>query len=431
MQDLNPLAIELNEQIRDAEPEVYALLSELGKRIYLPKGILSQSAEANVKADRFNATRAVALKNNKIMQLDVSRRLVPELSPESIFGYAPILGNTELRQTWKTHLQKANRLLAEATFSLPIVTSGITHGFSLLADLFVNKSDTLILPDKIWGNYRLIFQTKAGADVQTYPFFNTEKRFDIIGFSKTLSNISANKLLILLNFPHNPTGYAVTRTEAQQITDAIVTCANTGRTILVMVDDAYTGFWYDTEVMQESIFGPLIGCHPNVIPVKIDGATKEEYAWGLRVGFLTFALPDKTMQAIEAKLSGLIRAETSGAAQISQMLILEAMKTPGYTEQKQSNYQTLKARALKVKQVTTDPQYTNLWEVYPSHAGYFICLSLKSGNAEKVRQILLNEHGIGTIALSETELRVAYSCLEEADIETVFRKIAQVIQSPQ
>lgn len=429
MQDLNPLAIELNEQIRDVTPEVYKLLSELGKRVFLPKGILSQSAEANAKADRFNATRAVAFENDEIMQLNVSRQLVPELSPENIFGYAPILGNTELRQAWKTHHQKENPLLAETTFNLPIVTSGMTHGFSLLADLFVNKGDTLILPDKIWGNYRLIFQTKARADVQTYPFFNTEKRFDIIGFSKTLSNISADKLLILLNFPHNPTGYAVTRVEAQQITDAIVACADAGCSILVMVDDAYAGFWYDAEVMQESIFGPLVGCHPNVIPVKIDGATKEEYAWGLRVGFLTFALPDKAMQGIEGKLSGLIRAETSGAAQISQTLILEAMKAPGYTEQKQRNYEILKARALKVKQVTADARYANLWEVYPSHAGYFICLCLKSGNAEKARQTLLNESGIGTIALSETELRVAYSCLEETDIEPVFRLIAQVIES--
>ena len=37
MQELNPLAIELNEQIRATSPEVYALLSELGQRIYLPK----------------------------------------------------------------------------------------------------------------------------------------------------------------------------------------------------------------------------------------------------------------------------------------------------------------------------------------------------------------------------------------------------------
>ena len=428
MQDLNPLAIELNEQLRASSPAVFSLFSELGKRIYLPKGILSQTAEAGTKAHRFNATRAIALENKDTMHLAVSRELVPKLTPESIYGYAPVLGQPELREAWKTHLLEENPLLTEAALRLPIVTSGMTHGFSLLAELFVDSGDTLILPDQIWGNYRLIFQTKAAANLQTYPFFNAAKGFNTQRFQELLTKTTDEKLLILLNFPHNPTGYAITRAEAQHIADAIVARADAGCRILVMIDDAYAGLWYDASVMHESLFGLLVGCHPNVIPVKIDGATKEEYAWGLRVAFISFGLGTAAMQPLEQKLSGLIRANTSGASQVSQTLILEAMKAQGYAAQKQHNYETLKARALKVKAVASDPQYAKLWEVYPSHAGYFTCLNLKSGNAEAVRQRLLAEHGIGTISLGETELRVAYSCLEEADIETVFEVIAKVIE---
>ena len=429
MQDLNPIAIELNDRIHDTALSVFALLSKLGKRIYLPKGILSQTAEASTQAPRFNATRAIAQENRDLMHLAVSRELVPELSPESIYGYAPVLGQLELREAWKTHLLKENPSLAEAALSLPIVTSGMTHGFSLLAELFVDSEDTLILPDKIWGNYRLIFQTKAGANLQTYPFFNTASGFNTHGFREILTNTTNEKLLILLNFPHNPTGYAINHTEAQHIVDTIVARADAGSRILVMIDDAYAGLWYDTSVMHESLFGLLLGCHPNVVPVKIDGATKEEYAWGLRVAFISFGLGEAAMQPLEQKFSGLIRANTSGASQVSQTLILEAMKASGYAEQKQRNYETLKARALKVKEVASDALYAKLWEVYPSHAGYFMCLNLKSGNAEKVRQLLLEEHGIGTISLGETELRVAYSCLEESDIETVFMTIAAVIKA--
>ena len=432
MQALNPLAIELNEQLRDTAPAVFALLSELGKRIYLPKGILSQTAEANTKAHRFNATRAIALDFSQdegdMMHLPVSRELVPELTLESIYGYAPVLGQQALREAWKTHLLQENPTLAAKTFSLPIVTSGMTHGFSLLAELFVDSGDTLVLPDKIWGNYRLIFQTKAGANIQTYPFFNASNGFNTYGFREALASATAEKLLILLNFPHNPTGYAITRLEAQQIVDAIVARADTGCHVLVIIDDAYAGLWYDATVMHESLFGLLVGAHRNVVPVKIDGATKEEYAWGLRVAFMTFGLSEAEMQPLEQKLSGLIRVNTSGASQVSQTLILAAMKAPGYAEQKQRNYETLKARALKVKAVASDARYAELWEVYPSHAGYFTCLKLKSGNAEAVRQRLLEDHGIGTIALGETELRVAYSCLAESDIETVFAEIAQVIE---
>ncbi len=428
MQDLNPLAIELNDQIQNTAPSVFALLSELGKRIYLPKGILSQTTEANAKAHRFNATRAIALEYGDLMHLAVSRTLVPTLSPENIYGYAPVLGQPELRDAWKTHLLKENPSLDEATLSLPIVTSGMTHGFSLLAELFVDGEDTLILPDKIWGNYRLIFQTKAEANLQTYSFFNAVNGFNTQGFWDALTNAADEKLLILLNFPHNPTGYAINHIEAQQIVDAIVARAEAGSRILVMIDDAYAGLWYDTSVMHESLFGLLVGCHPNVVPVKIDGATKEEYAWGLRVAFISFGLGATAMQPLEQKLSGLIRADTSGAAQVSQTLILEAMKAPGYAEQKQRNYETLKSRALKVKEVASDTQYAELWEVHPSHAGYFMSLNLKVGNAETVRQRLLEEHGIGTISLGKTELRVAYSCLEASDIEIVFEVIAKVIE---
>ena len=433
MQALNPLAIQLNEQLLDAAPSVFALLSELGKHIYLPKGILSQTAEANTKAHRFNATRAIALDFSldpgDMMHLPVSRELVPELSLENVYGYAPVLGQQALRETWQTYLLKENPSLAGKTFSLPIVTSGMTHGFSLLAELFIDNGDTLILPDKIWGNYRLIFETKAAATLQTYPFFNAANGFNTHGFRETLVDATAEKLLVLLNFPHNPTGYAITQIEATQIVDAIVACADTGCRILVMIDDAYAGLWYDAAVMHESLFGLLVGCHPNVVPVKIDGATKEEYAWGLRVAFITFGLGEIPMQPLEQKLSGLIRANTSGASQVSQTLILEAMKTPGYAEQKQRNYETLKARALKVKAVASDAKYAELWEVYPSHAGYFTCLNLKSAHAETVRQRLLTEHGIGTIALGETELRIAYSCLDASDIEIVFAAIAKVIEA--
>lgn len=428
MNDINPLARDLNEQIRTTTPVVYALLSDLGKRIYLPKGILSQSAEASENAHAINATRAVALEDNQLMSLKASHEIVPKLSPESIYGYPPILGNTELRRQWQTRLRTQNPLLTEAQISLPLVTSGMTQGFSLLADLFVNAGDTLILSDKCWGNYRIIFQTKAGAVIRSYPFFNSEMCLNIKAFSQSLNENETDKIAILLNFPHNPTGYAITRYEAQQISDAIVSCAENGCNILVVVDDAYAGFWYNADVLQESLFGMLVGCHTNVVAVKIDGATKEEYAWGLRVGFLTFGLPENVMHPIEEKLSGLIRANTSGAAQVSQTLLLEAMNSVGYDQQKQRNYETLKARALKVEQITQDQRYENLWEVYPSHAGYFICLSLKFGNAENVRKVLLNEHGIGTIALNGTELRVAYSCIDLDDIEMVFTKIAQVVR---
>ena len=237
------------------------------------------------------------------------------------------------------------------------------------------------------------------------------------------------KLIVILNFPHNPTGYAINLVEAKQITQAIRQVAEQGVRLLVLVDDAYFGLWYDDNVLRESLFGWLTNLHPNIIPVKIDGATKEEYAWGLRVGFLTFGLDEGEIKPLEEKITALIRVSTSGASQLSQTMVYQTMDTPGYRAEKQRKYETLKARALRVREVVYGPSYKGLWEVYPFHAGYFMCIRLKQGNAEAVRQRLLDEYGIGVISLGDKDLRIAYSCVEETDIQSLFDTIAKATRA--
>ena len=51
---MNPLAQKLNDEIKQSSPEVLDMMSQLGKDMFYPKGILSQSAEA--KRTTYNAT---------------------------------------------------------------------------------------------------------------------------------------------------------------------------------------------------------------------------------------------------------------------------------------------------------------------------------------------------------------------------------------
>ena len=50
----------MNDKLEQAAPEILTMLSEYGRRLYFPKGILSQTAEAKQKATRFNATIGIA-----------------------------------------------------------------------------------------------------------------------------------------------------------------------------------------------------------------------------------------------------------------------------------------------------------------------------------------------------------------------------------
>ncbi len=74
---VNPIAAALNDALDTAAPEVGAMLSAFGRRLYFPKGILSQSAEAKEKAHRFNATIGIATEGDGPMYLEsVHKHLV-------------------------------------------------------------------------------------------------------------------------------------------------------------------------------------------------------------------------------------------------------------------------------------------------------------------------------------------------------------------
>jgi hypothetical protein len=48
---MNELAQALNNSIKEDNEHVYNMLSQLGKELFYPKGILSQSAEAGKKSE--------------------------------------------------------------------------------------------------------------------------------------------------------------------------------------------------------------------------------------------------------------------------------------------------------------------------------------------------------------------------------------------
>ena len=81
---------------------------------------------------------------------------------------------------------------------------------------------------------------------------------------------------------------------------------------MVVTDDAYFGLFYE-DSMKESLFGKLANMHPRVLAIKLDGATKEEFVWGFRTGFITFADGHdyenaQVIAALEKKTMGIIRA---------------------------------------------------------------------------------------------------------------------------
>ncbi|MHA1651684.1 MAG: aminotransferase class I/II-fold pyridoxal phosphate-dependent enzyme [Candidatus Helarchaeota archaeon] len=429
---MHPLAKELNEIIQSGNHHIYEMLSELGKNLYFPKGILSQSAEAKKLAHKYNATIGVATENGQPMYLPSALKYFNNLEPKDLFFYAPASGIPELRQVWEEKIIQENPQLQKKAFSHPIVTNALTHGLSIVADLFADPHDKLILPDKLWGNYKLIFGVRKKVDIEYYPFYKENGGFNLTGFQETLEKCSAaGKLLIILNFPNNPTGYAISQSEAKKIVEILQNIAKNGCNIIPIMDDAYFGLFYEEETLKESLFGYLADLDKRILAIKIDGATKEEFVWGFRVGFITFAsanTPNEVYAALERKVMGAIRGNISNCAHPSQTVVLRILKSPTFRQEQQAKFELLKSRAQEVKKVLNNSKYQEVWNVYPFNSGYFMCLQLKTVNAEKLRTHLLEKYGIGIIAINETDVRIAFSCLELNQIQDLFEQIYLAIK---
>jgi aspartate/methionine/tyrosine aminotransferase len=427
---LHPLAVELNDAIRAASPATYELLSARGRALYFPKGILSQSAEAREKAHRMNATIGVATEGGGPMALSSVLEHVAGIAPVDALDYAPASGRKGLREAWRRKLLDENPAMRGRSFGLPIVTHAITHGLSLLGELFVDPGDRIVMPDKIWDNYPLTYEVRLGARIETFSTYAGES-LDVAALREALLR-GAGKSILLLNFPNNPTGYMPSRAEVEGIRDAVLAAAERGQRLLVVCDDAYFGLIYDPQALQESPFGLLANVHPNVLCVKLDGATKELFAWGLRCGFVTFAPPacehpDAVLAALERKAMGAIRAVISNCTTLSQSIVEAALGSGAIAEERREKFELLRARAQRVREVVYRPAYRGSWDVYPFNAGYFMCIRVKGVDAEKLRLHLLDQ-GIGVIALGASDIRVAFSCLELDQIEPLFEAIHEAVR---
>jgi len=421
---LNPQAEELNDVIKRDNPIIFDLLSEKGKAIFFPKtGIQAQSGEA--KGKRINATIGIALEDDgSPMRLNAISKNI-SLDPKEVFPYAPSYGNPDIRKAWKEVMLKKNPSLAEKKISLPVVTSALTHGLSLCGYIFLDEGDKVIMPDIYWGNYRLVFDNGFGAKIDGFNSFK-DGGFDVAAMKEKLM-AEGEKKVLLLNFPSNPSGYTPTEEEAKQIAEAVKEAANLGKKIVVIFDDAYFGLVYKEGVYKESLFSEVADLSENVLAVKLDGATKEDYVWGLRTGFITFAckgITDDVCEAFESKTAGAIRGGISNSPNLSQNLVLHALTSSTYDEEKKEKYNILKERFEKVSEVLeTKKEYEEFFKSLPYNSGYFMCIKLNDDlDAEIIRKILLEKYDTGLIAMGNI-LRIAFSAVKKDAISELFDNV--------
>jgi aspartate/methionine/tyrosine aminotransferase len=410
MSALATLTSELDAALAAEAPALFAALSPLGRRA----GLGAQPAATVPAAPRAELPPALRSAFGDLPAADL----------EAAFRASPVAGLPEVRQRWREWQRRAAP--AAAPSSLPLVTVGLSHALSLVADLLGGEGRAVAVPNPFWGNYRQAFAVRTGARLLTAPAY-VDGRYHPRALAEALSGLPPGEPAVaLLNVPSNPGSYTPDGAERRATVESLLAEADR-RPLVVVCDDAYSGLVFEPEISRVSPFWDLAGAHPNLAAVKIDGATKEFSFFGGRVGFLTFGVaPDSAAAAVlERKVGMLLRASIGAPVAASQVVVLQALRQEGIAAEIESVRRLLEGRyrALKAALRRVDPR---LLTVLPFNSGCFALVEIPAAlgiDAETVRRHLLARHDTGLISLAPRYLRIAHCSVDEAALPELVRRL--------
>jgi aspartate/methionine/tyrosine aminotransferase len=401
----------IDELLEREAPALFRALSPLGRRAFATAG-----APAHASHETRGLDLAAAFGGLDARDLD-----------DALHG-SPVEGLPEVRRRWREWQRRSAP--AGVPSSLPMVTVGLSHGLSLVAELFGGAGKAVAVPQPFWGNYRQAFGMRTGARVLTAPAY-VDGRYNPRALADALAGLPPGEPAVaLLNIPSNPGGYTPDRAERRATVDSLLAEADR-RPLVVVCDDAYAGLVYEPEIPRESPFWDLAGAHPNLVAVKVDGATKEFSFFGGRVGFLTFGVePDSDVaRALEGKVRLLVSSGVGSPVAASQVILLQALRKEGIESEIEAVRRLLEGRyrALKGALAKVDP---GLLAVLPFNSGCFALVEIPEAlgiDAETARRHLLARHDTGLISIAPRYLRIAHCSVDEAALPELARRLERGI----
>ena len=442
---------------------LYNALSELGKRIYLPQGVFYWAGRAKKEAEIMGTLGSAFGYEKDFIEGGTSEWLPCYLEDiknytkfkiNEIVPYPNISGLEELKTIWKNWIidkslinktlekERLNRL--ENYISTPVITSGLTNGIFLCCSLLLNSGEYIISTNKRWGNYDNIIETLLGAKIKSFEFF-IKRKFNVQGLKDAIYEVSKiqEKIVLILGFPNNPTGYIPNKEELEEIINVLrLAQKDISKPIIVLVDDAYEPYIYSDNVINRSIFYDLHNLEEDIIPIKIDGITKEFLLYGGRIGFVTIGLKPNWVNSeeelnilkteINNKLSGLVRTTISNSNHFYQSLIINLFRdvgTDGLIKKRDKVKALLKERYEKINVELRKIKNTDI-SVDPNAGGFFVFVNLnpKKFRANDFADHLLKKYKVGVIPIEKPNdningIRIAYCSIDLTQITEFVNRI--------
>jgi len=424
-------------------------LGERGRAARMPEGIRVWGEKA-ARAGALDATMGVITApgvggEHGIAYLPAVREAFAAWDPLEVFPYAPVAGVRAFREGWRRWIggkaaggDFAHPAPVVDRLTLPVATAGVSGGLCAVGLLVLDPGDRVLVPDRRWDGYDTTFGGVCGARLVPVRLFDGEA-LALDAWREAILDVARTqpRVVLAVNFPHNPTGFVPSEEEAQAFAALLAEAADKGgKPIVVLCDDAYEGFVYPPDRRRWSIFYALVDRHPLLLPVKCDGITKELLFWGGRLGAVSMVLPtewDASAAAVwENKLSAVVRGMISSASTPVQTLVARLLQDPVALDRARAPiFRSLADRHAACTVALESGDARAAFRADPFHGGLFALLNLRRGDAVATAERLLADHKIGVVPFHDdatglNALRVTYATVPSNRVEDLVATAARV-----
>ena len=379
-----------------------------------------------------------------IAYLRAVREAFSAWEPLEVFPYAPVAGLRAFREGWRRWIggksaggDFANPSPLAGRLTAPVATPGVSGALCAVGLLVLDPGDRVLVPARRWDGYDTTFGVVCGARMAPVPLLD-RGALDLDAWRGAVVAAAGaqERVVLVANFPHNPTGFVPTEEEAEAFAALLAEAAETsGKPVVVLCDDAYEGFVYPEGRPKWSLFYRLVDRHPRLLPVKCDGITKELFFWGGRLGAATTVFPEPEREEAEAawenKLSGVVRGMVSSVSTPVQTLVARLLEDPvGLDRARQPILRSLVQRHAAFAAALEEAPAREAFRADPFHGGLFALLNLARGDAVAIAERLLAEDRIGVVPFRDdaqdlNALRVTYATVPSDRVSDLVEKAAR------
>jgi aspartate aminotransferase len=192
-----------------------------------------------------------------------------------ITGYTETAGIPRLRKAFADYLNE--RYGAEAKEDEVIVTTGAKTAIFLAIASYISSGDEVIIPEPSYPAYGEVVRFLGGIPRYVPLEFKDPSSGFELNIERLASMISKRTKMIVLNNPHNPTGYVF----PPKVVKEIYNLAREKR-LLILADEIYDSFVYgETEFKSITSFPEW-----KDYVLYVNGASKTFSMTGWRIGYL-------------------------------------------------------------------------------------------------------------------------------------------------